>query len=515
LILKITGIAMKKLTNSLWLGAVLTGILKFIAVCQFNFLFGLICYIPLFIAIQNATVKDSFKKGFISGLAFAAFAFYWMVAGAERFTGYSIIYGFIVFLISAFLYALFCGITLACFTLAENKKKKYSFIINSILAAAVFCIFEWLLMLAAEGFPWFASYSGNAFAANLYAVQPASFFGVHILTFIVVLVNSLAASFIVQKQWKKLFIPVAVVIVYFGFGFLTLQQFDKQTSQSKPFTVAILAENILPDIQWDDKTGNELVERLLKLNSDAAAQKPDVILWSESAVPWTYSRDDDFLKEVFKITASSNATHIMGINTEYQDNEVYNSVYCLLPNGDIAGRYDKQFLLSLIEKPVGGLLIPFFSSKGFYARNDTVHNAPLNTPYGKAGIMVCNESAVPEAASNEANKGAEFFMNLSNDGWFNNTYIVDAHFYYARLRAVETRKDIAVNCNNGISGLIQATGRIADQQRDSEPFVKMVTVQPNNYTTLAISNPLIFIYCCALYVLFFVAIKVVQKFKRA
>ncbi|MEP7318561.1 MAG: nitrilase-related carbon-nitrogen hydrolase, partial [Panacibacter sp.] len=259
--------------------------------------------------------------------------------------------------------------------------------------------------------------------------------------------------------------------------------------------------------------GNELVERLLKLNRDATALKPNIILWSESAVPWTYSKDDDFLKEVFKITAASNAVHIMGINTAYQDNEVYNSVYCLLPDGNVAGRYDKQFLLSLIEKPVSGLLIPFFSSKGFYARNDTVHNAPLNTPYGKAGIMVCNESAVPEAASNEANKGAEFFMNLSNDGWFNNTYIVNAHYYYARLRGVETRKDVVVNCNNGISGLIQASGRIAEQQRDTEPFVKMVTVQPNNYSTPAASNPLIFIYCCMLYMLFLAALKIVQKFR--
>ena len=176
------------------------------------------------------------------------------------------------------------------------------------------------------------------------------------------------------------------------------------------------------------------------------------------------------------------------------------------PGGDVTGRYDKQYLLALIEKPLNGLLMPFFSSKGFIAKNDEENGAPLNTPYGKAGILICNEAAVPSAATNMVKQGAEFLLNLSNDGWFNDTYIVRLHFYYARLRAVESRKDMVVNCNNGYSGSIKASGAIIEQERSEEPFVKMVSVERNNKITLASSVPDLLAYCCAVYLFLFITL---------
>ncbi|MCY7420637.1 MAG: hypothetical protein LH478_02725, partial [Chitinophagaceae bacterium] len=98
-------------------------------------------------------------------------------------------------------------------------------------------------------------------------------------------------------------------------------------------------------------------------------------------------------------------------------------------------------------------------------------------------------------------KGAQFLFNMSNDGWFNDTYIVRLHFYYARLRAVESRKDMAINSNNGYSGMVKASGEIMEQERSDEPFVKLVTIQPNKIITMASSFPNVFVYGCAIYIL--------------
>ena len=49
----------------------------------------------------------------------------------------------------------------------------------------------------------------------------------------------------------------------------------------------------------------------------------------------------------------------MGINSDHAENEVYNSVYCISPEGTVIGRYDKHYLLSFIEQPVGAAIIPF------------------------------------------------------------------------------------------------------------------------------------------------------------
>lgn len=502
---------MQKIINRPWALAIISGVLTYMAICYINFILSWICYVPLFIAIYNKTMKQAFKTALIFGFTFSCLAFFWMIPGAKRFTGYSMLYGLGVFLIPAVFYSLFCGTLLWCFAaLKKPGNNLVSIIINSILAGSLFCITEALLMLVSAGLPWFDVHSGNGLTENLYAVQPASVFGIHIMSFIAVAVNYLVAIIAIKKIWIKLYIPLAVIMLYLLSGFVLFQNFNNNLPENKTFNVAILAENITPDIAWDNNTGNLLVQKLLDLNRLAVTMKPDIALWSESAIPWTYKKDDDLVKEVFKITDPASITHIMGINTAYKENEVFNSAYCILPGGNVSGRYDKQYLLSFIEKPLNGWLMPFFSSKGYSALYDTAHGKPLSTPFGKAGFLICNEAAIPAAAANQVKQGAQFLFNMSNDGWFNDTYIVNLHFYYARLRAVESRKDVAINCNNGFSGLIKASGDIEEKEKSEEPFVKMVSIQPNNYITTASLYPKIFIYSCA----FYIAIIFIRGFKK-
>jgi apolipoprotein N-acyltransferase len=132
-----------------------------------------------------------------------------------------------------------------------------------------------------------------------------------------------------RENGEKLFIPAAVVAIYMLCGYAIFQSFTNNLSQTKTIKVAVLAENIPPDIKWNDENGNMLVQRLLDLNKAAVAEKPDIILWSESAVPWTYRKDDDLVNEILKESATSHPTHILGINTEVASNVVNNSAYCI------------------------------------------------------------------------------------------------------------------------------------------------------------------------------------------
>jgi apolipoprotein N-acyltransferase len=159
---------------------------------------------------------------------------------------------------------------------------------------------------------------------------------------------------------------------------------------------------------------------------------------------------------------------------------VCNSDFCLLPGGKQAGRYDKKTPLLFIEQPWRGWQLPFFSANGYSVLSGK-NNLPLNTPYGKAGILICNESALTEAAVATVKQGAQFLLNLSNDGWFKDTYLAACHFYNARLRAVETRKDLAINSNNGRSGLVSASGRITEEA--------FVTIHPNTVQPIAVRYP--------------------------
>jgi apolipoprotein N-acyltransferase len=119
--------------------------------------------------------------------------------------------------------------------------------------------------------------------------------------------------------------------------------------------------------------------------------------------------------------------------------------------------------------------------------------------------MICNESTLASAARDQVLRGANFLLNLSNDGWFSDTYLVALHFYNARLRAVETRRDVAINSNNGISGLIDASGRITAMKKKEAPFILNVGIRPRQGYTLCSTYPDLMIWLCGAILLWSIA----------
>ena len=58
---------------------------------------------------------------------------------------------------------------------------------------------------------------------------------------------------------------------------------------------------------------------------------------------------------------------------------------------------------------------------------------------------------------------AEFISVITNDGWWGNTPGYRQHMNYARLLAIQFRKDIARSANTGISCFINQRGDIVSQ----------------------------------------------------
>lgn len=474
------------------IAAVLSGLLAKLAVVHVNFLAGLIFYVPLFIVLKKIRSRQAFIAGYIFGFTISLSSLNWMIGGSERFSGSTIIYGLLVYILSSVIVAFYFAFLNFLFSRLQKRNTKNVLLYNSLLICCIYGLGEFVFMLLGRGMPWFGYHSGSVMMKNLYGIQTASIWGIHGISFIVVLINYLIAEFVLTKNWKKLFIPVAILVLFLSSGYFIYNYYTKKEGRGQEINIAILCGNIEPEIRWNDSSGNFLVNELLTMNRKAVALKPDLALWSESAIPWTYREDDDLVNELLKISKPVGMGHILGMNTDDQGNYVYNSVYSLDSTGAVVGRYDKRVLLSFIEKPVVGLFVPFFSSNGFLV-SDGQSKSPIPTDFGNAGVMICNESAVPTTATDMVKNGAEYMVNVSNDGWFNNTYLVDLHLYNVRMRAVETRKDIAINSNNGYSGLVKATGKMGEIRMDTEPFILPVTVFPNTLNTLYSNYPYWFI----------------------
>jgi apolipoprotein N-acyltransferase len=74
--------------------------------------------------------------------------------------------------------------------------------------------------------------------------------------------------------------------------------------------------------------------------------------------------------------------------------------------------------------------------------------------------MICYETLYPSFVAGFADRGAELFGVITNDGWFGKSSGPYQLMQYAVLRAIENRRAVARCANNGISCFIDPYGRV-------------------------------------------------------
>jgi len=148
--------------------------------------------------------------------------------------------------------------------------------------------------------------------------------------------------------------------------------------------------------------------------------------------------------------------------------ESFNSAVQVIPNQKVEV-YHKGKLVPGVEifpymnylKPVlGDAMINLggtVASLGTDKERVTFSN-PFNK--GKIAPIICYESIYGEFTGDYVKKGANFLAIMTNDSWWGVTEGHRQLLSYARLRAIETRREIARAANSGISAHIDARGEI-------------------------------------------------------
>ncbi|MCI5139876.1 MAG: apolipoprotein N-acyltransferase, partial [Candidatus Electrothrix sp. AR1] len=78
----------------------------------------------------------------------------------------------------------------------------------------------------------------------------------------------------------------------------------------------------------------------------------------------------------------------------------------------------------------------------------------------RAGVLICFESIFPDIARQEAVKGANLLVNLTNDAWYGESSAPYHSWAMTVFRAVENRRSLVRAANTGISGFVPPTGEI-------------------------------------------------------
>lgn len=449
---------------------------------------SLVCLVPMLLVLFR-TGKISFSQGALFAFTNAVFLFSWMIGGAERFTGSSNLYGIGAFLVAALFFSAYWGGAVWLWGRYYQKVRQHA-ILAALFLSAGWALAEELFFMLIPGLPWFSFRIGHGLSNNIFAIQYASVGGAGLISFLAVFSNVLLAQVLAQKAYRQLWKPTAALAAIALGGWLILFTFQNNSTPEGSFKAVIATQNIAPEERWNEANGNALATQLIGLGKTAASHQPQLIVWSESLLPWTYQPHDDLTGELLK--AAPGSAQLIGMNTEAGTESVYNSAYYFEPGGKVAAVYHKQQPLAFIEKPMLGVLFPFLSSGGF-AVKEGAKPSIIRTAVGKAGILICNESIIPSLGRRAVLDSARFLVNSSNDGWISDSYLAEAHWLQARLRAVETRKDVVVNSNRGYSGIIYASGKTGNAMKGDAPTAIPVQVTLNSNSTIWVQLPFLFL----------------------
>jgi apolipoprotein N-acyltransferase len=152
--------------------------------------------------------------------------------------------------------------------------------------------------------------------------------------------------------------------------------------------------------------------------------------------------------------------------------ERFNSAIAVEADGHIAGIADKVRLLAFGEYTPFWELIPWLQ---VFPRGLTPGVGPqiLSIAGTNVGVLNCYEDLLPDHVRWQAGFAPALFVNVTNDAWFGDTTAPYLHHMNARLRAIETRRDLVRAVNTGVSGHTAATG---EDLRRTPPFERAAFV---------------------------------------
>ncbi|MDR6404628.1 MULTISPECIES: apolipoprotein N-acyltransferase [Chryseobacterium] len=281
-----------------------------------------------------------------------------------------------------------------------------------------------------------------------------------------------------------IFIPMIIsVIKYNSFN-------EKPIGQ---VNVLLLQPDLDPYAEKYSKDSLVIENDLLNLAEKNSAGKIDYYIAPETALPGRGSISEAAFEKSFllnnikgflskhpgSVFATGISSHKFYTNEEnlpkeaYQLNpglwvESFNSAIQIVPNQKVVV-YHKGKLVPGVEifpymnylKPIlgdamlnlGGTVASLGTDKERVAFSN-----PFNK--GKIAPIICYESIYGEFTTDYVKKGANFLAIMTNDSWWGVTEGHKQLLSYAKLRAIETRREIARAANSGISAHINAKGEI-------------------------------------------------------
>ena len=402
-----------------------------------------------------ATARRSFGDGWMFGTGYFAAGLYWvsnaLLVDAERFVW------LVPFAVVGLSFGL--GVFGGMAALAAYRFRTTGLMRVCVLAAC-WTFFEWARGVAFTGFPW--NPVGNVWVAATPVLQAAAWLGVYGLSFATVYAAGALAMLASPGSRFSIASGVCLLAAFAVAGGVRLAAAPDGVVDG--VKLRIVQPNIAQRDKWRNDRRAANLRKLLELSGGGGATH---VIWPEAAVRLALMTDGES-RRLLRAAVPRDGVLVTGFTRYGFDGgrlkQVWNSLAVLDDDARVVGVYDKHRLVPF------GEFVPF---RSFLPMDKIVPGALDFSPgSGPATLrpagsppfspLICYEAIFPGGVTAPDDRPA-WLLNVTNDAWFGGSAGPYQHFASARMRAVEEGVPLARAANTGISGVVDAYGRVRER----------------------------------------------------
>jgi apolipoprotein N-acyltransferase len=428
-----------------------------------------VAVVPAVLLLDDAATdaRRAYRWGFRYGLAANGLVLYWLVVALWHFTALAAL-GYFV---TVFLLGVFTG---GLFWFVARLRGTYPRLGLGLVFPIAWTALEWAVgHLGDAAFPWLGL--GTSLADAPVLVQWADLAGARGVTWWVAWCNVMVAQGVVAwGEWRsvvrRLGAVAASVVLVAAYGVWR----EHSVVTREVGHIALVQPNVASGEKWEANPDSQIATLIGLSREAAAAQRVDLFLWPEAALPGYLPQQAEWVRAVAAFAAGTHTPVLTGsLDVEFTTHpyQTFNAAFYF----DALGLtrpyppYHKHDLVPVVERvpfvPVSWFrAVPWLGRwSGGFGHGKALPLFPA--AIGRFGVLVCYESAFEDLSRKYRRAGADFLVNITNDSWFGRTAGPYQHASHLILRAIETRMGIARAANDGVSEFVDPLGHVTQPSR--------------------------------------------------
>jgi len=310
-------------------------------------------------------------------------------------------------------------------------------------------------------------------------IQLADITGIHGISFIVILINSIIAEIIStifykssagysaernnflfstlihQNRYKISLILILILsISATAYSHIRKKNIIESFNNAESIKYLIVQGNTESIDRWDESSSVARYQSYIQL-TEKKIKEADFIVWPETVLNSSDKKNYEIMSAISS-NINDTAFFITGAIRRDKKENIFNSIF-ILKNSGLEYIYDKNKLFPYSERPFFGYSAEaFFNSPAKFTEGNSY--SIFRTGKILSGFSICFESIYPDIIRKQARSGANLLINVANDSWFGDSSVPHLQQYAVITRAIENRISIIRSSNSGISFGVSPSG---------------------------------------------------------